>query len=218
MHHKQSSFTLIEVLLALFITAILITILSIIFNTGLRAYRQGKDLLEITRKAQFILGQMTKEISGAMVQANFIYFEINNNGNNDSIYFMSPIENASVLDLCEIGYSLNDTNVDGVLDLRRHFITYGPTDFQYPVSKTDYTKWPQAAINVFCTNVTQLNFRYRLVNGSWPPDDKWTKWTSNTQIPEMIEIQVRIQGQYGNPPQFKDFTTWVYIPNSTVNP
>lgn len=206
---NRKCFTLIEVLLSLFITAILITILSVIFNMGLRSYRQGRDLMEITRKAQMFLGQITRELSGAMVQDNRISFEITDSGQNDSIYFMSPIENPSKLDLCEIGYFLADTNGDGILDLRRHYSDYdcGSLLFEYP----NIVVYTTGNVDTFCTNVTQLDFRYRLVN-----DTNWTAgtWSSTTQIPEMIEIRVRIEGEY----TWKEFTTWVYIPNSTVNP
>lgn len=208
MRHKNNGFTLIEVLLALFITAILITILSVIFNTGLRAYRQGKDLIEITRKAQFILGQMTKDIACSMVQVDRIPFEIKNNGNNDSIYFMSPVAISGDLDLCELGYFLADVNEDGIPDLRRH---YSNAPFEYPNAIVNYTT---GNVDTFCTDVTQLNFRYRLVNNNWAEGT----WSSTTQIPEMVEIKLKIQGKYGSPPQTKEFTTWVYVPNSTVNP
>lgn len=104
--NRKSSFTLLEVLLALFITAILTTILSVVFNTALRSFRQGRDLLEITRKAQLILGQMTRELSGAMVQSNVIPFV----GNSNAVFFMAPLPNSSNLDLCEVGYVWDSTN------------------------------------------------------------------------------------------------------------
>lgn len=198
MNLKYRGFTLIEVLLALFITAILITILSIVFNTGLRSYRQGKDLLEITRKGQLVLGQMTRELVGAMVQENYIPFE----GNNSSIFFMAPAENSSELDLCEIGYLVETEK------LKRHFLTYGASGFEYP-NAVDYNELYKQP---FCDKVTGFKLRYR-EGANWSDS-----WNSSAELPELVEIGVTIQGKYGNPLQEKTFTTWIYLPNSTNNP
>lgn len=199
MNRKHNSFTLIEVFLALFITAILITILSVVFNTGLRAYRQGKDLLEITRKGQLILGQMTREISGAMVQSSggttYIPFE----GNQSSVYFMAPVDNSSDVDLCEIGYNLVGNT------LKRHFLTADAgSDYEYP-GQVDYG---ENEIEL-CGNITSFNLKYH--DGTVP-------WSPANNLPKMIEVSVTIEGEYGNPPQSKTFTTWIYLPNSTDNP
>lgn len=198
MNLKNRGFTLIEVLLALFITAILITILSIVFNTGLRSYRQGKDLLEITRKGQLVLGQITRELVGTMVQENYIPFE----GNSNSIFFMAPVENSSVLDLCEIGYLVEND------ELKRHFLTYEGSGFEYP----NTVNYNNLSTQPFCERVTGFILRYR-EGTNWQGS-----WNSSTQLPEMVEIAVTIQGKYGNPLQEKTFTTWIYLPNSTNNP
>lgn len=200
---NRKSFTLIEVLLALFITAILITILSVVFNTGLRSYRQGKDLLEITRKGQLILGQITRDLSGAMVQENYISFI----GNNNSIYFMAPVENSSEkgVDLCEIGYNFTQD------ELKRHFITADADNYQYP-SEVVYSNEYEST---FCEKVRAFNLKYH--NGdNWDEDSPWGE---RYELPEMVEITVEIYGKYptGNP-QSKVFTTWVYLPYSTNNP
>lgn len=207
MSHRQNSFTLIEVLLALFITAILTTILAVVFNTGLRAYRQGKDLIEITRKAQLIIGQMTRELSGAMVQSVGTTTYIPFVGNQNSVYFMAPVDNDSDVDLCEIGYNL----VSPIL--KRHFLTVKSSDYEYPEDKVDYGENEVT----FCENVTAFDLRYH--DGSrW--DTAWASTDAN-KLPTMVEVSVTIQGEYPkNAPrkQSKTFTTWIYLPNSTNNP
>lgn len=203
--NRNKGFTLIEVLLALFITAILITILSVVFNTGLRSYRQGKDLIEITRKGQIILGQMTKEVSGAMVQDGYISFE----GGSNSIYFMAPVDNDSEkgVDLCEIGYR-HEEDV-----LKRHFITADKGDYQYPVSPVKYLGENEEE---FCKNVKSIELHY--YDGK---ETKWEdSWNSTKELPQMVEITIDICGGYpkNEPKQEKIFTTWIYLPNSTNNP
>lgn len=196
---RENGFTLIEVLLALFITAILITILSVVFNTGLRAYRQGKDLLEITRKGQLILGQITRELTGAMVKQNIIPFV----GTGSSVFFMASIPNSSNIDLCEIGYRRNG-NV-----LQRHILTYGAGGFEYP-NAVDYN---ELNFDTLCEGVTAFNLSYYSISGGWG-----TGWSSSTtNLPTMVEVSVTIQGEYPTnaPVQSKTFTTWIYLPNST---
>lgn len=201
MSHK--GFTLIEVLLALFITAILITILSVVFNTGLRSYRQGKDLLEITRKGQLILGQMTKELAGAMVQNGYIPFE----GEGDSVYFMAPVDNESEkgVDLCEIGYRFNEGKIE------RHFLTADKDDYQYPNLPVEYIGENEEE---FCDNISGFSLHYY-------DGEEWNdSWQSTTELPEKVEVSVKIRGEYpkDKPKQGKTFITRIYLPYSTNNP
>lgn len=197
-------FTLIEISLALCITAIIIAMLSVVLNTGLRSYRQGRDVLEITRTGQLVLGQMTREMAGAMVQENVIPFVGNNN-----VYFMAPVDNSSDVDLCEVGYNLVGNT------LKRHFVAYGDADYEYP-SPVDYG---ESEVE-FCTNVKSGSFALRYYNGStdtW--QDNWDAGDNNDEnLPERVEVVITVQGKYGSPPQERTFTTWIYLPNSTNNP
>lgn len=199
---NRRGFTLIEVLLALFITAILITILSVVFNTGLRSYRQGKDILEIARKGQLILGQMTRELVGAIVQKDYIPFK----GTRDSVYFMAPIsDNSGKIDLCEIGY-LRDGD-----ELKRYFNAISGSQSEYPYADVDYSKGRK---DTFCPDVKKFNLMYCTVDNNWVDE-----WDSTEELPELVEITVEISGMYPKDnPQSRTFTTRVYLPNSTNNP
>lgn len=196
----KAGFTLVETLLALSITAIIIVMLSVVFNTGLRSYRQGKDLIDITKKAQFVIGTMTREMSGVLVSGNVISFEATDNGNSDSVYFMAPVNNSSPLDLCEIGYSHDNSKKE----LRRYLRTFGSTDFEYP-GKVIYPN--VIAGNIFCTNVEEFNLRYYDGN-NWQ-----NSWSSFTQLPQIVEVRLKIMGEYGSPLNERIFTTWIYLPN-----
>jgi len=207
MRPNKNSFTLIEITTAMFLTAILVGSLTIVFNTGIKAYRQGKDIMEIARKAQLILGQMTKELSAAMVQEDYIPFE----GSSSYVYFMAPVENSSDLDLCELGYYFDSANTE----IDRHFITSGSGYFEYPASIETYTRITSEP--TFCEDVTALSLQY--YNGStsgW--QSTWTSTDDNTNnLPQMVSVTVTIQGKYGNPPQTRTFSTYIYLPNSTGN-
>lgn len=206
---NRKGFTLIEVLLALFITAILITILSVVFNTGLRSYRQGKDLLEITRKAQLILGQMTRDLRSAMVQDGVIPFQ----GDGSSIFFMAPIaevDDETKTDLAEVGYKWDISTKE----LKRHYVTYGKSGYDYP-NEVDYNN---PTLTIMCEGVEEFKIRYRPVDSNWMLEGRvWTDWY---KLPEMVEVSITIQGEFPKnaPKQKKTFTTWIYIPNSSNNP
>lgn len=210
MIHKKKEvpvgFTIIEVMLALFITAILVTILSIVFNTGLRAYRQGKDLLEIARKAQLVMGTITSELSGAIIPTANVTFT--NVGMSNAVFFMAPVDNSSALDLCEIGY-YRDSSTN---TLRRYFVTANSSAYEYP-SSVSYDPSNSSLSDTFCEGV--INFELDYYDGT-----NWSgTWSNTSQLPQMVEIKLEIQGEYPKnaPVQKKEFITRVYLPNSTNN-
>lgn len=199
---QKTGFTLIEVMLSLFITALLISILAVVFNTGLRAYRQGKDLIEITRKGQLILGQITKELKGAMVQKDGTTIHIPFQGTNTDIRFVAPLENSGDIDLCGVKYSFSNNNLWRLVNVFNK--SRGDV---YPDELIDFSTDGYQ----FCEGVTAFRLQYN--NGTvWTPS-----WTDTAKLPTIVEAQVTIQGKYGNPKQEKIFTTWIYLPNSTNN-
>lgn len=207
---NRKGFTLIELLLAVFLTALITGILSIAFNTGLRAYRQGKDLLDITRKGQMLLSQMTRELKSAVIGPNIIF-----KADGDEVLFMAPIADEDErLDICEAGYVFNSDDNEVV----RHYYTYWNEDdsiknanFNYPDNEVDYDTGAGKR-TVFCSRVTDFNLRY--YDGTqWLAED--SVWPDENELPVMIEVEVTIEGKYGNPNQSKTFTTWIYLPFST---
>jgi len=209
---SNTGFTLIELMLSLFITAVLIAVLSVVFNTGIKAYRQGKDLLNITRKAQLVLGQMTREMTGAMIQYAGTTTYISFVGSANSVYFMAPVDNSSPVDLCEIGYIWDNSNPASP-KIKRHFVTSNTSsNYEYP-SPVNYNTGKKTE---FCTNVTGFGLRYSADALNWN-----SSWSPNYRLPAVVEVSVKIKGDYpktGTPKQEKTFTTWIYLPNSTNNP
>jgi type II secretory pathway component PulJ len=206
-----TGFTLIEAMLALFITAIIVTMLSIVFNTGLRAFRQGRDILDITKRAQLVMTKMTSELSGAMVLPNVIL-----DGKENEIFFMAPLENSSNYELCEVGYLLNGTV------LQRHFVTKGPPEnptasFEYDPKTSQAPNYATGNRNDLCpgvmnsNNIVGLQFHY--YNGTgWV-----TSWNTAGQLPQLVEIKLILQSK-NNPAKTEEFVTRVYLPNSSSNP
>ena len=209
---NKKAFTLIEVIMALFITAILIGSLSVAFNTSIRSYRQAKDLLNIIKKAELLISQMTMELKGAVVQeylgVNYITFV----GSAQSLYFMAPVENSTNVDLCELGY-LYDS---GDEEINRHYVTSDAASYYEYMSaqnlgRVDYTTGQRIS---FVTNVSDFQLRYRDPGGAWS-----TTWTNTDSLPALVEVNVEVFGEYpeDDPEQSKTFTSWIYLPNSRDN-
>jgi hypothetical protein len=184
MKTTKSAFSLIEVLTTVFITATIFAFLSIVVNAGLRTYRQTKDIINITKNAQFALQRITSEISEIMVDPGSSY-------SLNSIDFIAPVINSHNIDLCQIRYQLSSTN------LQRSIIL--------PGSLSWFTR-------TICENVTGFELRY-YDGSSWA-----SSWTSTTVLPQLIEVQLTIQGEYtsasGSPALEYTFVTQVYLPNS----
>lgn len=188
---SRESFTIIEVLTSVFIVAILITMLSTVLNLGVKAYRQADEIMEITNRAQRFMGQISAELSGAIVSSQnpTIPFQ----GTQTSIYFMAPWENNSNIELCEIGYSLAGN------EIMKHFLTSeSEMGFEYPQQNVNYGDKNEQGI---IEGVRSLTFSYI------PAQD----WSNSTTLPRIVEIEVRMldsrQKEY-------IFTTRVFIPAS----
>ena len=207
---RKTGFTLVEVLLALFITAIIISMLSVVLAVTLRSYRQGKDLFNIADRAQLVMSQLTRELKGAMVQRNAGSTIIPFIGAATAVYFMAPVDNSTDVDLCELGYIFNTTDNT----ITRHYVTSTAADYDYPDSVVDYTA--NSGRRTFSSNITDLGFRYFDEDGWQSP---WPA-AKEDELPHIVEINLTVRGQYQrgtNPQQEKSFSTWVYLPNYQNN-
>jgi hypothetical protein len=203
----KMGFTLIEVMLSLFITAIIIAVLSIVFNTGLRSFRQGRDLIDITKKAQFVMTKISSELSGAIAFSNP---NISLQGNLNSVFFVAPIDNSSNYELCEVGYSYDAAQKR----IMRYLLTKNSGSFNLPDSVA-YNTGIGGSNSTFCEGVTAFEFHY-FDGTSWS-----STWASANQLPQLIEIKIEIQGAYPKnsptPSQKEEFVTRVFLPNSSNN-
>lgn len=169
-------------------------------------YRQAEDIMEITNKVQRLTGQICSELSGAIVSLDP---EIPFKGTKSAIHFMAPRENASDIELCEIGYEFVDANDE----VRRRFITGGAGNFQYPTSKVIYEddNW-----GAYIDKVESLIFRYKGDSGNWEDEDSgWDSELHDDKLPQMIEIEIIMND---NRSVAYTFTTRIFLPGSTDNP
>ena len=196
---KIRGFTVVELITAIAIVAVIVTMLSAIFSLGIKANRQADEIIGITNKAQRFLGQMSRELAGAMIQSAGPRIPIV--GKNTEIYFMAPWENSSSIELCELGYKYDAANNE----IDRFFKTSGAGSYEYPGDVTI----DDGAGQMYVDGVSSLTFQY--YNGS-----SWsTNWNGgnpdDTQLPNIVEIEAGWDDSRG---VTYTFTTRVFLAQS----
>ena len=191
-----TGFTVIELLTSIFIIAILVTMLSVVFNQGIKAYRQADEIIDITNKAQIFFGQICSELPGAVVSENP---SVSFKGTSTNIYFMAPWDNSSDIELCEFGYNFVGT------EIKRHFITADAgASFEYPTSAVDYSTGGE---NLFVDleSGSSVQFKY----------DGSSTWNSHTSLPpslpQIVELKIVMKDSRN---VNYTFTTRVFLPGS----
>lgn len=192
-------FTAIELLTSIFIAAILATMLSVVFNQGIKAFRQADEIVDIANKAQRFFGLICSELVGTVIsQTPSIPFQ----GNNTNIYFMAPWPNSSDIELCELGYNFDNANKI----IKRYFKIKGDGAFEYPGNVTI----GDGVGRTYIENVDSLKFRYK-DGGTWATD-----WNSgnpdDTSLPQLVEIHMEMKDSRN---VNYTFTTRIFLPSST---
>jgi prepilin-type N-terminal cleavage/methylation domain-containing protein len=118
MKHRSVGFTLVELLVAIAITSVLVLLLGNIVSAALKVWQQGRNRLDTSSNARFILSRIGDEISGAVAQSGRIQFiedypfspgPTSTAPTAENVFFVAPYPNQQGGDLCAIAYAL-DTN------------------------------------------------------------------------------------------------------------
>lgn len=236
---RKDGLTLVEVIVVVAIFSIFSGMLFTVFKSSLDSWRRAENLLDIYQGARLALGQISGEISSALLDqtsattARWASFygndesgtRIKANSAKDEIFFVAPVENAGNMDLCEIGYWLRST--DNML--MRHYQKFDTSDdlpITYDFNNCD-TDQQLAA------NVTDLQFKYYYraaagalpntptANGSWnSTQNVLTNYDAKGNeknpdgLPEAVEITLVVrESKPIDPanPKTRTFTTLVAI-------
>ncbi|MCK4993844.1 MAG: type II secretion system protein [Candidatus Omnitrophica bacterium] len=227
---KHSGVTLIELIVALGILVLIVSILYSVFNVSLRGWQKADNLLQVTTVARVALDQMSKEIASARIKSgsNSYYClgfdkSAGSGWRTDSIgdefYFIAPLKPGNIAggsDLCEVGYWLDGNGTADISDdcLRRFYATdtrdnpgsLFDFDFSTPSGKSNSDE--------FVFNVTNLEFDYFDVN-----NNLFNIWDSRVtgSPPTKIKISISVafgKGTASTNPDFisKEFSTVVSLP------
>ncbi|MCM8812442.1 MAG: prepilin-type N-terminal cleavage/methylation domain-containing protein [Candidatus Omnitrophica bacterium] len=180
MKARKIGSTMVELLVAMAILALLCAILNMVFSVTLKGWRRANNMLIGAQISRFVMEQMSREIQSAMVQephAQFYMLGLNapgaassrTNSIADELYFIAPLnpgdDNRS--DLCEVGYWLHGKGTADPADdeLRRFYFTDdrkvhagGTVNFDFNFSTPAGNSG--GAAGEFAAHITDLQFTY----------------------------------------------------------
>jgi len=165
---RKKGFTLVEILIALAILAVIVTSTFVIFRSSTESWQKGEKRSERYHNARVAVGKMSTEISQAVVSGNkrskFI-------GNNEEVGFVSFVSTAEgIFELVEIEYWLDK---DGRFLMRNEDID------------PDFDFLTQDNSDILAENITLLEFSY--YDGlTW--NDTWNLSEDEEDGEEEIEI------------------------------
>lgn len=128
------AFTLVEILAAITILAVVLVLLSTILDAISRTWRDGEKRIENFQSGRAIMELISRELSSAVISSNhqlienpfttaqLITFQVARNA--DSIFWQAPLRDSVNGDVCEIGYYLADAGGQGTgpYQLKRFFV------------------------------------------------------------------------------------------------
>lgn len=212
MLEEQKGVTLLELMVALVITALLGLAIYNVCKMAMDAWQKGEARTQVYQNARIALNRMSEEIRSAITlnstynPGKKIYF----NGTATQLDFIAtayaPVGNyydswASgpsdlKFDCCEIGYRRSGTTI-----YRRQQISGVPDS----TSITSGGSEKEMAIHI-----KSLGFQY-YDGSSWYPT--WLEAKTTTDgLPRMVEIGITAESESTRYPNEKTFSTYVYLP------
>jgi len=205
----EHGFTLIEVLLAVTILAIVSSVMYSSLFGSLDAMDTTREKMDLYEKARLVFTLMEADFQGAYrseVTDYYIFKGVDNQNqdmDNDRVIFISTshkrmIPDAKELELCEVEYSLlfSDRGDEPVTLMRRT----DPTPDREPESG--------GITFVLLENIAGMNVEY--FNGrEWVPD--WNAKGKGMNLPKVIRIELVFLDNHG---EEQSFSNWISVPTS----
>jgi prepilin-type N-terminal cleavage/methylation domain-containing protein len=222
MSTRARAFTLVEMLVALAITAVLVVLLVNVVSATLAIWEQGRNQIDTFANARQVLGRIADEISGAIAAPAPRAVDFSENltsivapsgtspipTKSENVFFVAPYPNVDSGDLCVIAYRHNNT---APYKLERGFIeshaactgktsassTPSPTRYQsslYPNSNTAW-QWRTIATGVLEFEIQSYS-QADLDSTASPSPTPAASWSSTSSTPlgsTPREVIVRIK-------------------------
>jgi len=191
--------TLIELLVAMGILALLVVILYSVFSVSLRAWKKADNIFKSTAIARIVLDRMSREISSAIIKDDNSYYLLGIDSSNigakktdsigDEIYFIAALNpgiNAKS-DLCEVGFWLDgQATGDSSDDVLRRF--YAADGRKTSTGFFDFN-FATGTSHELSGNITDLQFTFYDSAGG-----DFNSWNSKTDgVPSKIEVFITVQ-------------------------
>ncbi|MBI3990640.1 MAG: prepilin-type N-terminal cleavage/methylation domain-containing protein [Candidatus Omnitrophica bacterium] len=192
---KIRGFTLLEILIAIAIVAIILVVVQSSYVKSVQAIKDCRERIEIYQIGRFVLDRMPREISCAYSGKTGLFF----NGDDKKMEFTSASkpqsEKMAESDIWELKYSLGEEK-----DERDRVILWRQADEDR---------------QELAENVKDINFYYLPPGENSSPETGWVRaWDSGKtkSLPKAVKIELTLEDNYG---EKGFFTTTVFIPASS---
>jgi prepilin-type N-terminal cleavage/methylation domain-containing protein len=172
--NTEAGFTLLELLAAMAILALMVAMLFSAFNQASRAWLQAENRVETFTQARAALDLMSREISQAIVTSNISFL-----GSATSVAFIAPVSTdpTDIVDLEEVVYRLNGGYLERLVT---PFSAGNVWDFY-----AQPQNWPATTSSTVTVadNIVSLTFTYQNTNGVleafWNSTQLPSVWSAN---------------------------------------
>ncbi len=192
---NRRGFTLVEILIALAILAMIVASTFTIFRSSSISWQKGEERSQRYHTARVAMGRMEIEISQAVISENSL---CRFNGGASEIKFVSFVSTAEgVFELAEIGYWLDE---DEKLLMRNEDID------------PDYDFLTQDHSDILADNISELEFSYydgALWSSEWDSEDE-AEETSEQEtgvLPKAVKIKIKIERRKGKEGEIFEIVT-----------
>ena len=191
----KRGFTLVEILIALAILAMIVASTFTIFRSSSRAWQKGEERSERYHTARVAMGKMATEISQAVMSDDGLSKFL---GRSSEISFISFVSTAQgVFEMAEIEYWLDE---DHKLLMRNEEI-----DPDYDFSTQDYS-------DILADNISEMEFSYYdglIWSDTWDSDEEGEDEDSKGQrvLPKAVKIRVKVENKKGRESEIFELVT-----------
>ncbi|MEI6071598.1 MAG: prepilin-type N-terminal cleavage/methylation domain-containing protein [Verrucomicrobiae bacterium] len=217
---KKSAFTLLELLVAMVVFALLLVMLLGMVDTSAKLWRDGEGRVDSYREARAALGVMSRDLGNLVATTNTGQFLLKSNAHqlvpaiagittNSAVFFLSalpagaqdPASNRS--DVCQVGYFLAFGKSSGAsnapvntMNIYRYLLSSDPafhrlTNPSPPLFPGDLATAGDPRVELLARNITSLTLiAYTATNNSLTNFD-----STNTPIPDLVEIRISAVNQ-----------------------
>lgn len=199
---NTSGFTLVEVLVAMGIFAMILSLAAGSYWSTAQATRRTEDRLELISMGRIALDKIILEINGAVIDpVDFTKFPfVGENGGSlpkamDELNFFTTSYDPRALglgsNLAEIGFYIEKNQ-----RLDTYFLQHRIDPFP------DFEPRDGGIITDLAEQVAGLNFRYQDENESW--SSRWDS-TIDGELPRLVEITIVLEGLQGQTIQLRSY-------------
>ncbi len=199
----ERGFTLVEMLIALAILAMIVVSTFTIFRSSSRSWQKGEARSKRYHNARMAIGKMSTEISQAVISENTLSEFI---GEKDEVSFISFVSSASgIFELTEVEYWL---------DAGEKFLMRNEdTEPDYDFTTQDYS-------DILAEGISQLEFSYydgKEWTESWgtetaaedeeDEEGEGFKQEKENILPKAVKIRIKVEGKKGKESEIFEVVT-----------